>query len=61
VTHDMRRIPLPARLAPGHYIVGVGVYDAETGQRIPALSPTGARFENDVYLFYGFDVQTNRP
>ena len=61
VTRDVRRIPLPARLAPGHYTVGVGVYDAETGQRAAALSPTGGRFENDVYLFYGFDVQTNRP
>jgi hypothetical protein len=57
VTRDVRRVPLPTQLAAGHYVVGVGVYDAETGQRTLALSPTGKRFENDVYLFYGFDVK----
>ena len=57
VVHDVRHIPLPARLDAGHYVVGVGVYDAETGQRVPAVSPTGGRFENDVYLMFGVDVQ----
>ncbi len=57
VTHDVRRIPLPAQLAAGHYVVGVGVYDLETGQRAAALSPTGGRFENDVYLMLGFDLE----
>jgi hypothetical protein len=54
--HDVRHIPLPAQLAAGHYVVGVGVYDAETGQRVPAISPEGGRFENDVYLMFGIDV-----
>jgi hypothetical protein len=44
--HDVRHIPLTA----SHYVVGVGMYDAETGQRAPAVSPGGERFENDVYL-----------
>jgi hypothetical protein len=57
VTHDVRRIPLPAQLAAGHYVVGVGVYDLETGQRAAALSPTGGRFENDVYLMLEFDLE----
>jgi len=58
VVHDVRRIALSTgQLAAGHYVVGVGVYDAETGQRVPAISPAGGRFENDVYLFYGFDIK----
>ena len=58
--HDVRRIPLPDRLPASHYTVGVGLYDAETGQRAAALSPAGKRFENDVYLFYEFDVPNLR-
>jgi hypothetical protein len=54
---DVRRIPLPDRLPAGHYTVGAGMYDAETGQRVVAISPTGERFENDVYLFYSFDLK----
>jgi hypothetical protein len=46
----VRHIPLPARLTVSHYVVGVGMYDAETGRRVPAVSPEGERFENDVYL-----------
>jgi len=53
---DVRHIPLPDHLPAGHYRVGVGVYDAETGQRVAALSPAGKRFENDVYLFHEFDL-----
>jgi len=56
IVRDVRHIPLPAPLAAGHYTVGMGMYDLETGQRVEATSPTGARFENDVYLFYGFDA-----
>jgi hypothetical protein len=56
VVRDVRRIPLPAHLAVGHFTVGIGMYDLETGQRVEARSPSGGRFENDVYLFYGFDV-----
>jgi len=57
VVRDVRRIRLPAHLAAGHYTVGMGMYDLETGQRVEARSPSGGRFENDVYLFYGFDVE----
>jgi hypothetical protein len=60
VVRDARRIALPAHLAAGHYTVGIGMYDLETGQRVPATSPTGARFENDVYLFYWFDAGISR-
>jgi len=56
VVRDVRRIPLPAHLAAGHYTVGMGVFDLETGQRVTALAPTGKRFENDVYLVLGFDL-----
>jgi hypothetical protein len=33
------------------------MFDLETSQRVEARSPSGGRFENDVYLFYGFDVE----
>jgi hypothetical protein len=55
VVRDVRRIPLPDRLPAGHYTVGVGMYDAETGERVAALTSTSRRFENDVYLFYEFE------
>ena len=54
---DLRHIPLPASLASGHYQVGVGLYDAETGQRVTAVLAPGQRLENDVYLFYGLDMK----
>lgn len=54
--HDVRLIPLPARRTAGDYVVGVGVYDAETGRRAPAVSPGGGRFENDVYLVVKWQI-----
>jgi len=54
---DSRRVPLPASLASGHYQVGVGIYDAETRERVAAVLATSQRLENDVYLFYGFDIK----
>jgi hypothetical protein len=54
---SLRRIPLPASQVTGHLKVGVGVYDAETGERLAALLPGGERLENDVYLFYEFDIK----
>jgi hypothetical protein len=56
VVRDLRHIPLPDHLAAGRYAVGVGIYDAETGERLAALSPQGARFENDVYLMGELDI-----
>jgi hypothetical protein len=53
---DVRHVPLP-RLPAGHYGVGLGMYDAETGQRAAALARTGERLENDVYLIYEFDIR----
>jgi len=50
IVYDVRHITLPPDLPAGHYTVGVGLYDLETGQRVTARSPSGARFENDVYL-----------
>ncbi len=58
VVRDVRHIPLPTHLAAGHYTVGMGMFDLVTGQRVEALAPTGKRFENDVYLMYGFDVES---
>jgi hypothetical protein len=60
VVHDVRHIALPKQLAAGHYTVGVGVYDLDTGQRVAALSPTGARFENDVYLMFKSQISNSK-
>ena len=54
---DSRRVSLPASLASGRYQVGVGIYDAETRERVAAVLATSQRLENDVYLFYGFDIK----
>ncbi|GEM_PF-3958304 len=35
-------------LLPTDYRIAVGVYDLESGRRLPALSAEGRRFENDA-------------
>jgi hypothetical protein len=44
---DRHRIQLPATLSPGAYRVGVGLYQAETGRRIP-LRPEEGLFGQDM-------------
>ena len=45
---DTYTLVLPADLAPGEYPVQFGLYDSQTGVRLP-LSVDGARQLNDVY------------
>jgi hypothetical protein len=39
---DQRTLAWPAAAQPGSYRIGVGLYDPATGQRVPAVDPTGA-------------------
>jgi len=52
---DQHTVMLPPNLAPDHYWVAVGVYDSNTLQRLPALAPTGARYQGDLYVIGEFD------
>ena len=44
---DRHRVQLPATLSPGAYRVGIGLYQAETGRRIP-LRPEEGLFGQDL-------------
>lgn len=44
---DAPAIPLGADLAPGEYTLAVGLYDAATGERVPAFGPDGAPVPDD--------------
>ncbi len=52
---DERYITLPPDLPPGHYRVGAGVYDRNTGTRITASGPDGQQFADDVVTLFEFD------
>jgi len=45
---DVRAVPLPQGLPAGEYTVKVGVYPSGGGARLPATSPSGARFQDDA-------------
>jgi len=44
---DKRPVSMPTDLRPGRYVVSVGLYDPDNGERIPALSPDGTRYPQD--------------
>ncbi len=44
---DIRRIMLPEEIPPGQYLVAIGMYDLETGQRLPATLADGTAAENN--------------
>jgi hypothetical protein len=46
---DACAIPIPPETAPGNYQVRVGMYDPESGQRLPALE-AGSRLADDIIL-----------
>jgi hypothetical protein len=45
---DMRTLTWSPDAPAGRYRVGVGLYDPATGQRVPAVDPTGAPLPDDV-------------
>ncbi|HZG66581.1 MAG TPA: hypothetical protein VEZ12_07545, partial [Herpetosiphonaceae bacterium] len=48
--HDDRTILLPADLAPGTYVLRMGVYHAADGQRLPATAPATTVLDDAVVL-----------
>lgn len=47
VIEDVHAMTLPADAPPGRYTIYVGLYDAESGGRVPLTGEGGARFEED--------------
>lgn len=47
LVRDRRPVSMPTDLRPGRYVVSVGLYDPDTGQRVPAFSSDGARYPED--------------
>ncbi len=50
VVRDEYEIPLPSDTPPGLYLIEVGMYQAETGERLPAFDEEGRRLEGDRIL-----------
>ncbi len=50
---DTRLIALPPNLGPGQYDVRLGLYDPETGARLPAFRPDGTRWPEDMIVISG--------
>jgi hypothetical protein len=48
VIADGRMVALPDDLPAGHYTLLVGLYDLQTGERLPALDEQGARLPADA-------------
>lgn len=53
---DVHEIVVPADLAPGRYVIQVGMYDAATGARLPGVDARGVRLDHDRILFDEFTV-----
>lgn len=59
LTRDLHGLLLPARLPPGQYVLRVGVYDAESGARLPVtVAGTGA---GDAYTLGELAVLSAAP
>jgi hypothetical protein len=50
VVADRYQLEIEAGVAPGVYSVAVGMYDAETGERVSAFGPDGERLAQDRIL-----------
>lgn len=48
--YDEHNLDIAEDLAHGSYFLYVGLYDAQTGQRLPILQPSGDRLANDEIL-----------
>jgi hypothetical protein len=54
---DRHLIPLPADLPAGKYLIALGLYSLETGERLPVLGPEGQQMPNaTVRLERGIQV-----
>ena len=50
---DTHLLALPPNLGPGRYDVRLGLYDAATGERLPAFRPDGTRWAEDTVVLEG--------
>lgn len=50
ILNDTHRLTLPADLKPGPYRIIVGLYDPQTGQRLPLLDAAGKDAGNEVVV-----------
>ena len=50
---DTHLLALPPNLGPGRYDVRLGLYDAVTGERLPAFRPDGTRWAEDTVVLEG--------
>ena len=57
VIEDVHAMALPAEAPPGRYTIYVGLYDAESGGRVPLTGEDGARFEDDRAPVGSFEVR----
>jgi hypothetical protein len=48
ILNDTHRLTLPADLKPGPYRIIVGLYDPQTGQRLPLLDAAGKESGNEA-------------
>ncbi len=56
VLTDVHEIILPSDAPPGEYRIEVGMYNAATGERLPALDGAGIRLEQDRILLRAVEV-----
>ena len=54
---DTHSILLPGDLPAGEYEIKVGLYQAETGERLPAIYADGAMDEGQAILLEKFNVR----
>jgi len=47
VVSDRYRIPVEREMLPGTYLVGTGLYDAGSGERLATVGPDGERLDQD--------------
>jgi hypothetical protein len=56
---DLHAVPLPGNLPPGTYDILLGLYEAETGQRLQILDEAGV-FKSDHLRLTGIQVSDHQ-
>jgi len=49
IVRDIRHIELPEDLKPGEYVMGVGLYRSDTGERAPAVDGVGRMLSENMF------------
>ncbi len=58
ILNDQRLLRFPADAEAGHYRVGVGLYDAATGARVPVFGKAGVRQPDEVAPLLSFERES---